>query len=327
MKINRRDFFGTVAASSLLPLSLNILAATDYPNKVIKAVVPFPPGGGGDTLGRLVFNRLGEELGQAIVIENMPGAGGNLGTRAVARSPADGYSVLYGTNGTHAINASIYKKLSFDPIEDFEPISRFTEIAAIVTVRADLPVASIKELIEYSKKSKAPLSFGSAGNGTTSHLAGEMFKQMTGVEWMHVPYKGGAAALTDLMGGRIDVLIDVAPNVGQHIAGGRIKALAVTTAERSKPFEQLPTVVESGVPGYVVTAWDGLFVPAKTDPAVIDKLTQAVHKALHNPALKEQLAARVAVASPLSPNDFKAFIAVETKRWGDVVKKSGATVD
>lgn len=327
MKIFKRKFIKTTIAVFALSLGSSVMASDNYPNKPIKAIVPFPPGGGGDTLARLVFNRLGEELGQALVVENMPGAGGNLGAGAAARSNPDGYTVLYGTNGTHAINASIYKKLGFDPFKDFEPISRFTQIAAIVTVRADLPVNSIKELIEYSKKNSQPLSFGSAGNGTTSHLAGEMFKQMTGLNWMHIPYKGGAAALTDLMGGRIDILIDVAPNVGQHINGGRIKALAVTTAERSKPFEQLPTVVEAGVPGYVVTAWDGLFVPSKTEPIVIKKLTDAVHKALANPELKEQLAARVALASPLSSSDFKAFIEAESQRWGEVVKQSGARLD
>jgi len=327
LKINRRIFCGAVAASISLPISFNAWASNNYPSKVIKAVVPFPPGGGGDTLARLVFTRLSENLGQSIVIENMPGAGGNVGTANVARAPADGYSLLYGTNGTHAINSSIYKKLNFDPLKDFQPVSRFTEIAAIVAVRTDLPVGSIKELIEYSKNSQSPLTFGSAGNGTTSHLAAEMFKQLNGLNWTHVPYKGGAAALTDLMGGRIDVLIDVAPNVGQHIAGGRIKALAVTTAERSKPFTQLPTVIESGVPNYVVTAWDGLFVPANTPSAIVEKLTQAVHQTLQEPALKEQLEARVAVASPLSPNEFKDFIAAESLRWAEVVKKSGATLD
>jgi len=307
--------------------SMNVFANSDYPNKIIKATIPFPAGGGGDTLGRLIFNGLSEELGQTIVIENIPGAGGNVGVGLASRAAADGYNLLYGTNGTHAINVNIYKKLGFDPINDFVPISRFTEIAAIVTVRSDLPVDSIKELIEYSQKSQIPLSFGSAGNGTTSHLAGEMFKQMTGVNWLHVPYKGGAAALTDLMSGTIDVLIDVAPNVGQHIAGGRIKASAVTTSERSTQFEQLPTVAESGYPDYVVTAWDGLFVRAATDPAVIEKLSHAVHKTLQNPALQEKLTARLATPSPLSPNDFRVFVIAETKRWGDVVSKSGAAVD
>ena len=328
MKIQRRAMAAGAlalgAASLLAPLGA---VAQDYPSKPIKAIVPFPPGGGGDTLGRLVLTKVGDELKQPVVIENLPGAGGNLGAAAAARAQGDGYTLLYGTNGTHAINSSLYKKTGFDALKDFEPISRLTEIAAIVAVRADLPVSNVKELIDYSKKNPGQLSFGSAGNGTTSHLAGEMFKQVTGVNWMHVPYKGGAAALTDLMAGRVDVLIDVAPNLGPHVGGTRVKALAVTTKERVKAFDKLPTVTESGVPGYVVTAWDGLFVPAKTDPAIVAKLTAAVTQALKNPELRAQLESRVATPAPLANGQFKDFIVAETKRWAEVVKKSGASVD
>ena len=301
--------------------------AQAYPSKPIKAVVPFPPGGGGDILARLALNKVGEELGQAIVIENLPGAGGNLGAAMASRAQGDGYTLLYGTNGTHAINSSLYRKTGFDALKDFEPLSRLTEIAAIVAVRADLPVANVRELVEYSKKNPGQLSFASAGNGTTSHLAGELFKQATGVSWVHVPYKGGAAALTDLMAGRVDVLIDVAPNLGPHVGSARVKTLAVTTKERVKAFSKLPTVIESGVPNYVVTAWDGLFVPAKTDPAIVSKLTAAVVAALKNPELISQLEARVATPSPLTNGQFRDFIAAETRRWGDVVRKSGAAVD
>ena len=325
MQINRRAICQLAALSVITPVAWANSGV--YPNKPLKTIVPFPPGGGGDTLSRLVLNKVSEELKQAIVIENLPGAGGNLGAAAAARAQADGYTLLYGTNGTHAINSSLYKKTGFDPLKDFEPVSRLTEIAAIVAVRADLPVSTVKELIEYSRKSTNQLSFGSAGTGTTSHLAGEMFKQVTGVNWMHVPYKGGAAALTDLMAGRIDVLIDVAPNVGPHVAAGRIKALAVTTKERVKAFDKLPTVLESGVPGYVVTAWDGLFVPARTDAAIVSQLTAAVLAALKNPELKAQLEARVATPSPLSNGQFRDFIVAETQRWAEVVKKSGASVD
>jgi tripartite-type tricarboxylate transporter receptor subunit TctC len=314
-------------AAFLTTLTPVALASQSYPTRPVKCVVPFAPGGGGDNIARLVLHRLGEVLQQPIVIANLPGAGGNLGSSSVARAAADGYTLLYGTNGTHAINSHLYEKTGFDAVKDFEPISRLCEMPAIVAVRSDLPVSSISDLISYSKNKKNDLSFASAGNGTTSHLAGEMFKQLTGVEWVHVPYKGGAAAMADLMAGRVDVLIDVASSVAPQLKSPRIKVLAVTSRERVGTFDNLPTVAESGVGDYVVYAWDGLFVPAKTDADIVQKLTASVFEALKNSDLKNQLESRSISPSPLAGHEFKAFIIAENKRWGGVVKKSGAKID
>ncbi len=324
MEINRRLACQATLLSAFSPLAF---ASKSYPVKAIKCIVPFPPGGGGDNQARMVLYKLAEILQQPVVVENLTGAGGNVGASAAARSVADGYTLLYGTNGTHAINSNLYRKTGFDAIQDFEPISRLCELPAIVAVRADLPVSNISELIDYSKKKGSELSFASSGNGTTSHLAGEMFKQITGVNWMHVPYKGGAAAITDLMAGRVDVFIDVASNLAPQLSSPRIKALAITSGERVKAFEKLPTVAESGVKDYVVTAWDALFVPAKTDPLIVRKLTDSVLETFKNQELRKQLEGRSVFPAPLVGVEFKEFILAENRRWAGVVKNSGAKVD
>ena len=238
--------------------------AQTYPTKPIKLVVPFPPGGGGDTLARLVMSRVGKELGQPIVIENLAGAGGNIGSHNVARATADGYTLLYGTNGTHAINQTLYKNTGFDAVRDFEPIGQLTRIAAMVVVRPGLPADSMPALLNLLKASPGRYTFASAGNGTTSHLAGEILKRSAGVSIMHVPYRGGGPAMTDLLGGQVDMLIDVMPSTSAQVKAGKLRALAVTTAKRAPAMPELPTIAESGVPGFDVSAWDAIFAPAHT---------------------------------------------------------------
>ena len=290
-------------------------------------VVPFPPGGGGDTLARTVMPRVSQELGQPIVIENKPGAGGNIGSAGVVRAAPDGYVLLYGTNGTHAINQSLYRNPGFDAQKDFAPVSRLTEIPAVLVVNpALLPVKSVAELVAYLKANPGKVSFASAGNGTTSHLAGVMFGTLAGVDIQHVPYKGGAQAITDVMGGQVAMMIDVMPNVYPHIKAGKVRALAISTAARSPAAPDLPTIAES-VPGYEVSAWDAVFAPPGTPKAVVDRLNAAVRKALDDPAIKETLLARGTVTVPGTPEDLARFVTSENARWGKVVKQIGAQVD
>jgi tripartite-type tricarboxylate transporter receptor subunit TctC len=308
-------------------LAMSGAALAQYPDKPVVVVVPFPPGGGGDTLARTVMPKVSQELGQPIVIENKPGAGGNIGSAGVVRATPDGYTLLYGTNGTHAINQSLYRNPGFNAEKDFAPVSRLTEIPAVLVVNpALLPVKSVSELVAYLKANPGKVSFASAGNGTTSHLSGVMFATLAGVDIQHVPYKGGAQAITDVMGGQVAMMIDVMPNVYPHIKSGKVRALAISTAKRSPAAPELPTISET-VPGFEVSAWDAVFAPAGTPKPVIDKLNAAVHKALADPEIKEKLLARGTVTVPGSPEDLAKFVTSENARWGKVVKQIGAQVD
>lgn len=302
-------------------------STTDYPTKPIKIIVPFPAGGGGDILARLTLSKLAQELGQSVVFENIGGAGGNVGVSNGSRATADGYTLVYGTNGTHAINQTLYKNPGFDPIKDFEPITRLSRIAALLVVRPGLQVKSMKELLVELKKNPGKYSFASAGNGTTSHLAGETLKAQAGLAVVHIPYRGGAAAITDVIADRIDFMIDVMPNTAPHVRNGRLKGLAVSTLQRVSSFPDIPTIAESGVPGFDVSAWDALFAPAGTPPAILEKVGQAMQKILADDALKQQLNSRGSESSPTSPAALRSFIQVEIERWGQAIKRSGTTVD
>lgn len=298
-----------------------------YPTKPIRLVVPFPPGGGGDTLARLETTPMAAVLGQPFVVENLAGAGGNIGAASAARALADGYSLLYGTNGTHGINPTLYRKTGFDPRKDFEPVSRLTRIAAILAVRPGLAANSLRELLNLARANPGKLTFASAGNGTTSHLAGEMLKSEAGIDILHVPYRGGALAMTDLLGGRVDFMIDVAPNIAPQLQGGRLRALAVSTAQRSASFPDLPTMAESGVPGFDVSAWDALFAPAGTPRPIIERLNAAAAKALSDPGVRHALLQRATEPWPSSPEELGRFVTAELARWGAAVKRSGAAIE
>ncbi len=302
-------------------------AAPAYPTKPIKLIVPFPAGGGGDTLARLVMLRAARELGQPIVVENLGGAGGNVGSATAAKAPADGYTLLYGTNGTHAINHAIYKSTGFNPQRDFEPVTQLTRIAAMVVVRPTLAVNSMAELTKLLKANPGKYTFGSAGNGTTSHLAGEIYKSRAGLAVVHIPYRGGAQAMTDLIGGQVDMMIEVMPNAAPQVRGGRVKPLAVTTATRVAGWTEIPTIAESGLPGFDVSAWDAIFVPAGTPRPIVNQLNAAIHKALADPELKAQLQSRGAEVAPGTPEELARHIAASLTLWGDAVKRSGASVD
>jgi tripartite-type tricarboxylate transporter receptor subunit TctC len=315
------------AALAALTVPLAPALAADYPVKPVRLVVPFPPGGGADILARLIMPRVAEELGQAIVIDNRPGAGGNVGAEHVARATPDGYTLLYGTNGTHSINASLYRNLRFDPVKDFSPVSRMTSIAAMLIVNPKVPATNVAELIGYAKANPGKLNFASAGNGTTSHLAGELFRTMAGIDIVHVPYRGGALAVTDLIGGQVQMMIDVMPNAFPLAKDGRARGLAVASAQRFPAAPEYPTLAESGLPGFEASAWDGILAPANTPEPVIRRLNAAIRTALEDPKIVGALLARGALPVAGPPEDFVRHIAESTKKWAAVVQSSGAKID
>lgn len=322
--------FARIAAVLALAAGLAanpVAAADEYPSKPIRLVVPFPPGGGADTLARMIMPGVERALNAQIVIDNKPGAGGNVGAEYVAHAAPDGYTLFYGTNGTHSINAALYRNLRFDPIKDFTPVSRMTEIAAMLVVNPKLPVHSAGELIAYAKAHPGELNFASAGNGTTSHVAGELFKTMAGIDIVHVPYRGGALAMTDVIGGQVQMMIDVMPNAYPFAKGGRVRGLAVSTAQRFPSAPEFPTIAESGLPGFEASAWDGIFVPAGTPAPIVAKLNAAIRSALDDPQIAAALIARGARPVPTSPEEFARHIEHSSEKWARVVRDSGARVD
>jgi len=317
-----------LATAALLPVASAARAANEeYPDKPVRLVVPFPPGGGADNLARAIMPKVSHALGKPIIVDNKPGAGGNIGAELVAGSPPDGYTLLYGTNGTHSINQALYRNLRFDPIKDFAPVSRMTEIAAMLVVNPQLPVMTTTQLIRYATANPGKVNFASAGNGTTSHLSGELFRTMTGIDIVHIPYRGGAAAVTDLVSGQVQMMIDVMPNVYPLAKDGRIRAIAVSTAVRFPGAPELPTISESGVAGFESSAWDGVLAPAGTPEAIVNRLNAAIRTALADPELVETLKSRGARPVAGTPQDFAQHIIESTKKWAVVVKASGARID
>jgi tripartite-type tricarboxylate transporter receptor subunit TctC len=315
------------ACAVVLPDSARA-ADAPYPSKPVHLIVPFPAGGGADNLARLVMPKVAKILGQPIVIENKAGAGGNVGAELVAHAAPDGYTLLYGTNGTHAINPSLYRNLNFDPAKDFIPVSRMTEIAAILIVNPKVPARSTAELIQYARAHPGKLNFASAGNGTTSHLAGELFRTQAGIDIVHIPYRGGALALTDVISGQVEMMIEVMPNAFPQVRTERVRGLAVSTATRFPTAPEIPTIAESGLPGFEASAWDGVFAPAGTPLPIVQRLNAAIRQALADPELAAALLARGAQpVSGSTPESFMRFIAASAERWGAAVRTSGAKVD
>jgi tripartite-type tricarboxylate transporter receptor subunit TctC len=323
----RRQFVQSTAAASLMLLPVLASSQAAYPNKPIKVIVPFPAGGGGDRLARLSMTRAARELGQSVIFENIGGAGGNVGTLAGLRAEPDGYTVIYGTNGTLAVNQTLYKAPGFDSTRELQPVSRLTRLGLVLVVRPGFPAGSMPELLSLLKASPGKFTFGSAGNGTTSHLAGEIFKTQAGVSVVHIPYRGGAGAMTDLLGGQIDMMIEVMPSAMPQVQAGKIKGLAVSTAQRMPNALSLPTMAESGLPGFEVTAWDAITVPVGTPPAVVERLASAIRTALADPETIRQLATLGAEPTPSTTADLAQFIKTERERWGLAVKRSNASVD
>ena len=302
-------------------------AQSGYPSRSVRLVVPFPPGGTTDILARAAAQKLTEVLGQQVIVDNRPGAGGNIGAELVAHAPPDGYTLLMGTVGTHAINASLYSKMPYDHIKDFAPVILVAGVPNVLVVTPSLPVNSVQELIAYAKANPGKLNFASSGNGTSIHLSGELFKSLTGVTMTHVPYKGSALALTDLVGGQVQLMFDNLPSSLAFIKAGKLRALAVTSATRAAALPDVPTMVEAGVPGFEATAWFGILAPAGTPRDVVTRLNGEVAKWLASPEAREKLMAQGAIAAGGSPEDFAHHIAAETTKWAKVVKESGAKID
>jgi tripartite-type tricarboxylate transporter receptor subunit TctC len=314
-----------LACTAALPVALPVHA--QYPAKPIRFIIPFPPGGGTDTNSRALTQRIAKNTGWTFVMDNKPGAGGNIGADLVAKSPPDGYTILMGALSTHAVNPSLYAKMPYDAVKDFAPITLLAVTPNVLVVNATLPVNSVKDLIAYAKANPGKLSFGSGSNGSAGHLAGELFKVDTGTDIIHVPYKGGAPATQALLAGDTQFMFDNLANAMPQVKAGKLKALAVTTAERSKLAPDLPTMAEAGLPGFDISTWFGLLAPAGTPADVVARIQQETAKAMATPAMKERLLAQGAIPSGMTPADFVKFIDAETKKWAGVVKASGAKVD
>ena len=326
LNFSRRHGLKALAAATLAIAGVAPAAAQDFPTKPINMIVPFSAGGTTDILARIVGQALGNELGQTIIIENKPGAGGNIGGMMAARAPADGYTLFMGTVGTHAINQALYKKMTFDPIKDFAPLSRVANVPNLLVVHPSQPYKTVTELIAYAKAHPGEVNFGSSGSGSSIHLSGELFKSMANVDMVHVPYKGSAPAVTDLLGNQIAIMFDNMPSAIQHVRSGKLRPIAVTTAKRSPELPDVPTIAEAGVPGYEATSWFGLWVPAKTPAPVIEKLHAALAKVLQDPAVAKKIADQGGEVVIETPAQFEAFIKSEAAKWGKVVKESGAEV-
>lgn len=320
-------FLKTFAAAAMFAVSAGSALANDYPTKPIRLVVPFAAAGTTDFLARAIAQKLGSNLGTSVVVDNRPGAGGNIGSDIVAKSEPDGYTLLLGTVGTHAINASLYKKMPYDTVKDFAPVTLVASVPNMVVVHPSVPAKSIKELIALAKAKPGSLSFGSSGSGSSIHLSGELFKSMAGVDMLHVPYKGSGPAVSDLIGGQINMMFDNMPSSLPHVKAGRLRAIAVTSAKRSPAMPDLPTVAESGVPGYESVAWFGVLAPAGTPPALVKKLNAEIVKVLKSPDVAQRLASQGAEPVYNTPEEFSALIKTEMVKWAKVIKASGAQVD
>jgi tripartite-type tricarboxylate transporter receptor subunit TctC len=318
----------TLAGWLVLSPANNTLAQTPaYPARPIKFVVPYPPGGPLDTVARLTAQKLSERLGQPVVVDNKPGAGGNIGADFVAKAPADGYTILMGAVATHAINPTLYRRMPYDAARDFAPVTLLVTTPNVLVVNPAVKASSVRELIALARAEPGKLNFGSGSTGSAGHLAGELFKTLAGVDMTHVPYKGGAAATQDLLAGEIQLMFDNLANAMPHIRAGKLRALAITTAKRSRFAPDLPTISESGLAAFDISTWFGVLAPAGTAPEVIARLHDEFARAVRQPDIKEKLDAMGAEAVGNQPAEFAAFIKSEAVKYADVIRKSGAQVD
>jgi tripartite-type tricarboxylate transporter receptor subunit TctC len=325
----KSTFTRTVLAAALTVATLAVAPAAlaqAWPDKPVKVVVGFPPGGAADQIARLIATPLGEALGQSVVVENRPGANGNLAGDTVAKSPADGYTLLLSSGGMVSVNPHIYARMAFDPVKDLTPVASAARVAVYLMVRGNLEVNNVKDFIAYVKARPGRLSYGSAGNGSSPHLAGEMFKSQAGLFAVHVPYRGAAPALNDLLGNQIDFYFD--PGIGlQHARSGRLKLLAVGSNKRSPLFPDVPTLDEAGLKGFDADTVFGFYAPAATPPAVITRLNSEINKILATPAVRDRMVALGGEALPLSPAEFGKRGMDDSQRFGAIIKERKITAD
>jgi tripartite-type tricarboxylate transporter receptor subunit TctC len=310
-----------------LPALPSLAVAQAWPSKPIKWVVPFAPGGTTDILARTVGEKLGAALGQPVIVENRPGAGGGVGADFVAKSPPDGYTLVGGTISTHAINASLYKSLPYDPVRDFVPITLIARLPNLLVVNPSVPAKNVAELVALMKANPGKYTFASSGNGTSQHLSGELFKSIAGVDMQHVPYKGSPPALQDVVGGQVTMTFDNITTALPLAKAGNLRALAVTTAQRSAVAPEIPTMAEAGLAGYEIGSWQGVFAPAGTPPEIVRRLNTEIVRILKSPEIHDKLIALGAEPVGNSVDEFTAMVRSEVAKWGDVVKRSGARVD
>ena len=325
MRFSRRRFLRLAAGVALLPAVAKTTRAQSYPARPVRLIIGYTPGGSADLTARLMGQWLSERLGQSFVIENRPGGGTNIATEAVIRAAPDGYTLLL-VAPANAINATLYDKLNFNFLQEIEPIAGIIRFPNVVVVNPSVPVKSIPELIAYAKANPGKLNMASSGNGSTIHMSGELFKMLTGINMVHVPYRGGAPALTDMISGQVQVMFDNIPTCAEHVKSGKLRGLAVTSTTRSDVLPDLPTVADF-LPGYEASAWYGLAAPKNTPREIVETLNKAVNAILAEPAAKTRFAEHGAILLPGSAADFGKLLSDETEKWGKVVKFSGARVD
>jgi len=322
MKLSIRSFL-LAAMGGLFALTVQ---AQSYPSKPVRVVVPYPPGGPTDIVARVLFQQVAESTGQQFLIDNRAGAGGNIGAEAVAKAPADGYTLLIGTTA-HAINMSLFKSLNYDVQKDLAPVSLLTQGPLVLVTHPQFPANSIKELIDMAKAKPGSLNFASSGNGQSTHLSAELFNSMAGIKMVHVPYKGSAPALGDVMSGQVGIMFDTTLSAMPFVKAGKLKALGVTSPQRTPAAPDVPTIAESGLPGYEVFAWNGVLVPAGTPKAIVAQLNEEIRKAMQLPQVREKFSAQGFAASWNTPDQFGVFVRNEVEKWARTVKASGATLD
>jgi tripartite-type tricarboxylate transporter receptor subunit TctC len=325
MKLSRRRFLRLASAAVALPASSRLARAQAWPNRPVRLIIGYTPGGSADLTARLMGQWLSEKLGQSFVIENRPGGGTNIATEAVLRAAPDGYTLLL-VAPANAINATLYDKLNFNFIGEVEPVAGLIRFPNVVVVNPSLPVKTIPELIAYAKANPGKLNMASSGNGSTIHMSGELFKMLTDINMVHVPYRGGAPALTDLIAGQVQVMFDNIPTCAEHVKSGKLRGLAVTSTTRSEVLPDLPTVADF-LPGYEASAWYGIGAPKGTPAEIVERLNKTVNEILADPKVKAKFSEYGAMLLPGSPADFGKLLADETEKWGKVVKFAGAKVD
>jgi tripartite-type tricarboxylate transporter receptor subunit TctC len=301
--------------------------AQPYPSKPIRFVVPYPAGGPLDTVARLLGQKVSEGTKQPVIVDNKPGAGGNIGADAVAKAPPDGYTILMGAVATHAINPTLYASIPYDPIKDFIPVTQIASTPNVLVVNPSVPAGNVREFIAYAKANPGKLNFGSGSTGSAGHLAGELFKTMAGIDMTHVPYKGAAAAMNDLIGGQIQLMFDNLASSLAQVRAGKVRAIAVTTAKRSPLAPELPTIAESGLPGFDINTWFGVFVPARTSDEIVERLHAEFTKALAAPGIRERMLNLGAEPVGGSSGEFAAYIQAESGKYARIIRASGARAD